>query len=258
MFKKSRIVLFAVVCFIATTGFLCAGPLEDCAEYAKMGIPGQNGDLLCRTGYLSAHSPENKTPIWVIEHLTADKASSTKVPRYNKFQADPDLAKGNLAELKDYQTGGYDRGHMAPAADMRWDKNAMVECFYLSNMIPQVGQGMNRGIWKNLEENVRKWAINRGELYIFTGPIYDGGVQKTIGDNKVAVPSHIYKIAYDPDKQEAIAFIMPNKALNANDMPKYIVTIRDVEAKTGLDFLSSLDKDLQDTIETTKAQGLWK
>jgi endonuclease G len=222
-----------------------------------MGVPGQSGDLLCRVGYLLAHSPENKTPIWVAEHLTADKAASAEVSRYNKFQPDPDLEKGKRAELSDYAKSGYDRGHMAPAADMKWDQDAMVQCFYLSNMIPQVGKGMNQGIWNNLEAKVRKWAMSRGEVYIFTGPIYDGGVQKTIGTNKVAVPSHIYKIVYDPNKLEAIAFIMPNEPLNTSDMPDYIVTIRDVEAKTGLDFLSNLEKSMQDTVETQKAQGLW-
>ncbi len=74
----------------------------------------------------------------------------------------------------------------------------------------------------------------------------------------MAVPSHLYKIVYDPHKAEAIAFIMPNQKLDTADMPKYIVTIRDVEKKTGLDFLSSLDQDVQEVIENKKAQGLWK
>jgi len=146
---------------------------------------------------------------------------------------------------------------MAPAADMRWDQQAMEECFYLSNMVPQVGKDMNRGIWKNLEEYIRDWAIDRGELYIFTGPVYEGGVKETIGKNKVAVPTHLYKIVYDPHKAEAIAFIMPNEKLDTKDMPKYIVTIRDIEKKTGLDFLSKLDKHVQDIIENKKARGLW-
>lgn len=75
---------------------------------------------------------------------------------------------------------------------------------------------MNQGIWKALEEFVC------------------GGVGKTIGKNKVAVPSRLYKIVYDPGRQEAIAFIMPNKALETEDLPLYIVTVRDVEEKTGL------------------------
>ena len=235
-----------------------AGPLEDCAEYARLGVPGQDGEILCRTGQLLAHHPDYKTPIWVIERLTKEKASCKVVPRYNKFQADPELEKGKRAELSDYKGSGYDRGHMAPSADMRWDKQAMIECFYLSNMVPQVGKGMNQGIWKDLEELVRVWAIDKEELFIFTGPIYEGGVSKTIGKNKVAVPSHLYKIVYDPNRQEAIAFIMPNESLKTEDMPLYIVTIRDIEDKTGLDFFSSFEKELQDNIETKKASGLWQ
>lgn len=257
MFAKRRIALFVILSIVLLVAFGFAGPIEDCAEYTKLGVPGKEGDLLCRTGHLLAHDSEKKTPVWVIEHLTAERAEGT-LPRLNRFQADPDLEKGKRAELSDYKGSPYDRGHMAPAADMRWSKEAMKECFYLSNMVPQVGNGMNRGIWKNLEEHVRSWATERGELYIFTGPIYDGGVKKTIGKNKVAVPTHLYKIIYDPTKKTAIAFIMPNKLLDTKDMPKYIVAIRDVEEKTGLDFLSSLDKESQDEIETTKADGLWK
>jgi endonuclease G len=257
MLGRSRIVFFAVICLIAGSGFLNAGPLEDCAEYAKLGVPGQEGELLCRKGYLLSHSSENKTPYWVIERLTAVKANANTVQRYNKFRPDPDLEKRQRAELSDYKGSGYDRGHMAPSADMKWDEQAMIECFYLSNMVPQVGKGMNQGIWKDLEEKVRKWAVVRGELFIFTGPVYEGGEKETIGKNRVSVPSALYKIIYDPNKEEAIAFFMPNKPLKTSEIPKYIVPIRDIEAITGLDFLSVLDKGMQDNIEMKKPTGLW-
>ena len=74
----------------------------------------------------------------------------------------------------------------------------------------------------------------------------------------MAVQSHLYKIVYDPHKAEAIAFIMPNEKLNSADMPKYIVTIRDIEQKTGLDFLSNLDQQVQEVIGNKRGQGLWK
>jgi endonuclease G len=105
-----------------------AGSIAGCEEYAKLGMPGKNGELLCRKGYLLAHDSKNKTPIWVIEHLTAEKVKGT-IPRYNKFMPDPDLEEGERAELSDYTKSGYDKGHMAPAADMRWDQQAMEECF---------------------------------------------------------------------------------------------------------------------------------
>ena len=257
MFSKYVKTIFIIVTFFLTVTFVSAGSIDGCKEYSKLGLPGKQGELLCRKGFLLSHDSTNKTPIWVIEHLTVEKAQGS-LPRYNKFQPDPDLKEGERAELADYRSSGYDRGHMAPAADMKWDQQAMVECFYLSNMVPQVGKGMNQGIWKDLEEYVRTWAIDRGAVYIFTGPIYEDGIKKTIGKNKVAVPSHLYKIIYDPNKAEAIAFIMPNQKLDSADMPKYIVTIRDIEKKTGLDFLSNLDQDVQGVIENKKAQGLWK
>ncbi len=247
----------SVVLLLAATGFVNAGPFDSCREYVKLGVPGNDGDQLCRKGYALAHNPETKTAFWVAEHLTREKASAVRA-RSNNFQPDPDLEEGDRAELADYSKSGFDRGHMAPAGDMRWDEQAMSESFYLSNMSPQVGVGMNRGIWKDLEEKVREWAIQRGELYIYTGPIYEGGIAKTIGKNKVAVPTHFYKIVYDPAHVEAIAFIMLNQKLRTQDMATYIVTIRDVEAKTKLNFLSRLKKHIQDVIETARADGLWE
>lgn len=255
MLRKKWTALFVIAVFVFSVNAAIGGPIDACKEYATLGIPGQQGELLCRQGFLLSHSAERKTPIWVIEYLTAEKANG-RLPRLNKFAPDPDLEEGERAELSDYKNSGYDRGHMAPSADMRWDQQAMEECFFLSNMVPQVGKGMNQGIWKNLEESVRSWAVNRGAVYIFTGPIYEGGVNKTIGVNKVAVPTHIYKIIYDPQKAEAIAFIMPNASLKTEDTPKYIVTIRDVEKKTGLNFLSNLDEHVQEVIENKKAKEL--
>jgi len=116
---------------------------------------------------------------------------------------------------------------------------------------------MNSGIWQNLEGKVRKWAKSRGEVHIFTGPIYEDGISKTIGINQAAVPTHLYKSVYDARTAEAIAFIIQNTEFNTVDMPSHNVTIREVEEKTGLDFLSALDKEMQDNIETKKAAGLW-
>jgi endonuclease G len=230
--------------------------LEGCDDYAKYGIPGSKGTLLCRKGYLLAHDPDRKTPVWVAEYLTRDKASAS-LARTNNFRPDPDLDKGERAELSDYKGSGFDRGHMAPAGNMKWDQQAMSESFFLSNIVPQTGKGMNQGIWKDLEERVRLWAINRGGVYIYTGPIYAKEPPDFIGAHRVAVPTHLYKIIYAPVRVEAIAFIMPNIKLRSADMSSYIVTIREVEEKTGLDFLSELNPMISDIIESTKPESLW-
>ena len=112
-------------------------------------------------------------------------------------------------------------------------------------MAPQVGIGFNRGIWRDLEQLVRDWTDLRGELYVVTGPIYTGGHLKSIGKNEVRVPTHFYKVIYDPDVEEAIALILPNAALEAELLPKFITSIAEVEKETGLDFLHLLDDALE-------------
>jgi len=251
--RLSAVVVLVSLCFQV----VLAGPFDQCQEYIRYGTPSDQGDLLCRTGYALAHNPEHKTPDWVAERLTREKAAATRA-RSNDFRPDPDLTPGRRAELSDYKNSGYDRGHMAPAGDMRWDPDAMSESFYLSNMSPQIGPGMNRGIWKDLEEKVRTWAIKRGELYIYTGPVYKDTPKKTIGSNQVAVPTHFYKIVFDPVRVEAIAFLLPNKTIKTKDLSRYLVSVNEVEAQTGLDFLSNIDTPIQKLVESKKAGGMWE
>src|SRR5581483_4070948 len=162
------------------------------------------------------HNDEHKTPDWAIEKLTPNRFTGPgdRTELGNPFTPDPDLPKGKRAELSDYRGSGFDRGHMAPAASMKFSKEATEQSFYLSNMAPQVGQGLNRDIWADLEALTRTWTCGRGQLIVMTGPIYDDDRPKTIGDDKVAVPTAFYKIAYDSDRKRVIAFILPNKKVD--------------------------------------------
>lgn len=241
------------LCLLALPGL--AG-FEDCQEYVAYGIPGPSGDQLCRLGYALAHNPDKKTPIWVAERLTRERAMA-QATRKDMFAPDPDLHGGQRAELRDYKGSGFDRGHMAPNADFNWDPVAAEQSFYLSNMVPQVGKGMNQGIWKELESATRLWAVRRGEVVVYTGPIYEGRF-RNIGKGKVAVPTSLYKIVYDPVTSESITFLMPNKALKVQDLGRYITTIEDVESRTGLSFLSAIPEERRDSVKKTKAMITWQ
>lgn len=232
------------------------GGFEKCKEYILLGVPGLDGQPLCRIGYALAHDPIKKTPLWVIERLSRERAMA-KATRKDKFAPDPDLKKGERAELRDYVKSGLDRGHMAPNADFNWNAEAAEQSFYLSNMVPQVGRGMNQGIWKELESAVRLWAVRRGEIFVYTGPIYEGRI-RTIGKGKVAMPTSLYKIVYDPATQESVAFIMPNKRLRVADLMSYVTTIEEVESRTGLVFLSTIDSPTRTLITRQKAVVTWK
>jgi len=121
-----NLVLYCLITITISFQVAYAGTIEDCQEYSKLGVPVASGEILCRRGYLLAHDPVRKTPVWVIEHLTTEKASGS-LPRKDAFKADPNLVKGKRAELADYSNSGYDKGHMAPSADMAWDEEAMAE-----------------------------------------------------------------------------------------------------------------------------------
>lgn len=118
MYIKSFKSISILIAFFLTVALASAGSIDGCKEYSKLGLPSTQGELLCRKGYLLSHDSTYKTPIWVIEHLTIEKAQGT-LPRYDTFKPDPDLKEGERAELSDYRGSGYDRGHMAPAADMK-------------------------------------------------------------------------------------------------------------------------------------------
>jgi endonuclease G len=163
---------------------------------------------LCEQTYAVQFDPQTKTPLWVAEHLIGAQQAEGHAERVDNFQPHPVVPKPAQAALSDYRGSKFDRGHMAPAADMP-DDYSMNQSFFLTNMIPQVGPNMNRGIWADLEAVVRKWSINRGEVLVITGPIFGQGYQ-VMGKSQVWVPTHLYKVVLDPKTNESVAFIMPN------------------------------------------------
>jgi endonuclease G len=238
-----------------------------CTPMVKaIGAPRYKGDAaehqhLCREGYVLSHNAERKTPDWVVERLTPKRFSGPgdRDAQGNPFAADPDLPDGKRAKPSDYKKSGFDQGHMAPAASMKFSKKATEESFYMSNMSPQVGIGLNRHIWADLEELTRHWTCERGELIVITGPLYDDENPKTIGANDVAVPTAFYKIAYDPKKRRVITFVLPNEKVDKKGkkawdaLKPFISTLREVEERAGLDFLAAIPKREQSRLETMKS-----
>ena len=98
------------------------------------------------------------------------------------------------AHSSDYTKSGYDRGHLCPAADMDFNPVAMEESFFMSNISPQAPE-FNRGIWKDLETEVRNWAKKEKKIYVVTGPVFRDN-KGTIGEDKVTVPGYFFKISF--------------------------------------------------------------
>lgn len=161
---------------------------------------------LCYLSFAVMHSGISRTPLWSAEHLTREQLRS-KSERTNDFHPEEQLSLNDRAELDDYSRSGYDRGHMAPSADMP-NEHAQHESFSLANMIPQV-PGNNRGIWSSIEAATRHLTNQKGQLYIITGPLFMGTDLKHIG-GRVLVPAKIYKAIYDPASGQGAAYLVDN------------------------------------------------
>ena len=122
-------------------------------------IKGKQGQIIQRTGYTLAYDKKTKTPQWVAWELTKEETKG-KEERSTEFYPDPDVV-GTQVVTYDYSHSGYDRGHMAPAGDMKWNKQAMQESFYMSNICPQ-DHNLNTEDWNDLEMKTREWARQYG------------------------------------------------------------------------------------------------
>ncbi|WP_302614064.1 DNA/RNA non-specific endonuclease [uncultured Bacteroides sp.] len=210
--------------------------------------------IIRHTGYTVSYNKELKLPNWVSYELTREETKG-KEKRDNRFIADPQV-KGPIATNADYARSGYDKGHMAPAADMKWSAQAMKESFYFSNMCPQHPQ-LNRRSWKNLEEKVRDWAIADSAIIIICGPILPKQ-PKTIGKNKVAVPQRYFKVILSPfvTPIRAIGFLFNNEQA-VEPLSTYTVTVDSIERLTGMDFFAALPDETEHKIEAEENYFQW-
>jgi DNA/RNA endonuclease G (NUC1) len=213
--------------------------------------------ILAYSAFTIGYSEAFEQAAWVAYVLTREEVLSDSVKRNDRFRADTLIISGS-AELSDYRGSGYDRGHLAPAADMRWSKRAMDESFLLSNMSPQE-PSFNRGIWKRLEEKVRVWALEKDSIYILTGPVLNSVVD-VIGANDVGVPDSYFKVLVDlsPPDHDMVAFLLPHEG-SSSDPVMYAITVDSLESVTGYDFFARApDQEMIDWLEGTLLTENWK
>lgn len=249
------IVLFLVLCFITPpdtdNGITADGEIKG----LELPRPIDGEQIITHTGYTLSYNEEYELPSYVAYELTKAEVLGGE-DREDNFRADNSVRTGS-ASLDDYRGSGYDRGHMAPAADFKWSAEAMSDTFYLSNMCPQ-DPSFNRGIWADLEAVVRTMAYDNESVYVVTGPVLTDGPYETIGENKVAVPKRFYKVVLDytnPDIK-AIGFVLPNENSDKS-LQSFAMTVDEVEEITGLDFYPALPDEEEAVIESEMSTADW-
>lgn len=193
---------------------------------------------LCYDAFAVLHSGRTKTPIFAVERLTAAQlADAADEERTNKFFADARLPSAERATLEDYRGSGYDRGHLASAADMPTPQ-AMAQSFSLANMVPQAPEN-NRKTWRNIEMSTRQYVKRaQGPVFVFTGPMYPAAGAQVIGKGKVWVPAQLYKLVYDASTNRAWVHWVENENEARASKP---ITYRELVARTGIEFLPGIN-----------------
>lgn len=189
---------------------------------------------LCFDAFAILYNADTKTPVYVVERINrAGLLAAKSIKRTDRFYPEARLPSSARAQLDDYRGSGYARGHMAPAGNMP-NNEAMAQSFSLANMVPQ-NQSQNSGPWNKIESDTRQYAMRaQGDVFVFTGPAYTSASPLRIGDSKVAVPSHLFKLVYDPATQRAWAHWQQNQAGKQSLKP---ISYSELSQRMQIDFL---------------------
>lgn len=212
--------------------------------------------VLVKEGYTVSYNENTRNPNWVAWHLTSAHTSGEWSRKGIPFMEDNEV-KGEQQNNDAYRNTSLpiDHGHMCPAGDNKWSAKAMEQSFLLTNICPQ-NSNLNRGDWNELEERCRGWARHYGEIWIVCGPIFYNETYTTIG-NKIGVPDAFFKVVLRLGKNpKALGFIYPNEGSN-HRMSYYVLSVDEVEEKTGIDFFYNLPDDIEGAVETSANLYEW-
>ena len=240
-----RLITFSIILLAAPAALAQSAR---CPQFFSSGQPpalanprlAQRTTLLCNDAYAALASGVTHGPIWSAEHPTAASLDAARgTPRQGEFHAEDRLPQADQAQLEDYSRSGYDRGHMAPSGDMP-DEQAQQQTFSLANMVPQKAE-LNRGIWAGVESAVRRLATREGELFVVTGPAFQGQQVQSIGPDGVLVPSSTWKAVYDPRAAGTGVYVCSNTATPGCE----VVSVAALTQATGIDPFPALPASMK-------------
>lgn len=218
-------------------------------------VEAENDQVIHRPYYSLSYNEKHEVANWVDYSLELIQLHKC-VERTNSFRPDPLVTTGS-ATLADYYKSGFDRGHLVPAGDMKFDREAMRDTFFMSNMTPQPSK-FNSGKWSSLETLIRAWALKYKKIWIVTGPVLKDNLPTMGVDNRISIPEEYFKVILKKEKNtySGIGFLM-RTTVPYPDLISYAVSINTVEELTGLDFFSYLNDEVEEEIEENLNLNQW-
>ncbi len=232
--KHFGLILVFLFCSLGLEAFSSLAPINSNCDYD-----------LKYDYYQICYSENHFQAFWTFHRLTKESIQGRQ-KRTNNFKADYRLS--DPIGSRDYKGSGYDRGHLVPAGDMKLNRDSMSETFYMTNMSPQVS-AFNSGVWRVLEAGMRKEVLKHGDAFVVTAPILNPLIDYKRIWSGVSVPDAYYKIAYFPDDQIMMAFLIPNRSQKGHRHTEFQVSVDEIEELTGFDFFSELPDELEDALE---------
>ena len=266
--KNNNKTIYTILLLVCVLGFWLFENFYTPATYSEGIVDGEKtdipsyflpssttGSLVTHEHFMLSYSERFEQAEWVgyllkKDHLTYD---DRKRPY---FIEDPKV-KTKSADWRNYKGSGYDRGHLIPAGDRRFSKQAYNETFYTSNISPQ-DKDFNAGVWNRLERQIREWTKKYGTLVVFTGGVLEDGLDE-IGEEDVAVPRYFYKVIArgEEDNLKLIGFLIPGVE-SKKPLAEFAVSIDEIEEITGIDFFEKLENKMEAELERKAEKSNWK
>ena len=211
--------------------------------------------VIDRGDFIVGWSPRLRHPVWCAYH----------VPARPRFEVGPrpgfrqDATAQRCPISGEYTGTGYDRGHMAPnhAIASRFGPEAQTNSFFMTNISPQ-SRALNRGVWREVEHRIADlWTAKWGETWVIVGAISEG--REWLSGSDVDVPTSFYQIivAQDGRKVRAMAMLFEQEVPWRAWPTRYIVSIDELERRTGLDFLPDMEDGAEERLESATPTRLW-
>ena len=172
-----------------------------------------------------------------------------------------------------FWSSGYDHGHICPNADRKYSREANRQTFFLTNMQPQRNI-FNAGLWLKMENKLTNtwWPKSTGDtLYVVKGGTIDSedhiieyicNRQKsaTSKNGYIPVPKYFFMALLRKNNMGYKAMAFWAEHLNedhSNDpLGNYVINIRELERRTGIDFFCNLPDDIEEDVETTSVDDI--